>query len=151
MDEITLREWIKKYKEHKYNCSRGSMIDMGWYDWFCQDIQLMQRLEQLAPRLIYLAENSEKIDLDKTYVFFKNNCPFVGSTYDDFRICDIETEEVIFTIAKMRRGCYGENFSGWTMWYNDPKKGWGQHCNSWKEIREYFGVPTRTFKSYERF
>jgi hypothetical protein len=39
------------------------------------------------------------IDIDKTYVFFKNNCPGYGSLYDDFRICDIESGDVIYTVA----------------------------------------------------
>jgi hypothetical protein len=32
------------------------------------------------------------------YVFFKNNCPMNGPLYDDFRICDIETGDVIWTV-----------------------------------------------------
>ena len=31
--------------------------------------------------------------------FFKNNCPCNGSLYDDFRICDIDTGDVIYTIT----------------------------------------------------
>lgn len=37
-------------------------------------------------------------DIDRVYVFFKNNCPMYGSLYDDFRICDIETGDVIWTV-----------------------------------------------------
>ena len=39
------------------------------------------------------------VDLDSTYVFFKNNCPFDGPLYDDFRICDIESGNVLYTVT----------------------------------------------------
>jgi hypothetical protein len=39
------------------------------------------------------------IDQDKHYVFFKNNCPMRGPLRDDFRICDRETGDVLFTVT----------------------------------------------------
>ena len=39
------------------------------------------------------------VDLDSTYVFFKNNCPMDGPLYDDFRICDIESGNVLYTVT----------------------------------------------------
>ena len=74
-----------------------------WYDYFCKSSSLVNKGRALIRKLkkIYkLNELSGRkyFDPNKTYVFFKNNCPFCGSLYDDFRICDLETRDVIFTI-----------------------------------------------------
>ena len=42
---------------------------------------------------------SVDVDLDSTYVFFKNNCPLGGPLYDDFRICDVESGNVLYTVT----------------------------------------------------
>lgn len=78
-----------------------------WYDYFCKSSSLVNKGRVLIRKLkkIYkLNELSGRkyFDPNKTYVFFKNNCPFYGSLYDDFRICDLETREVIFTIQVNR-------------------------------------------------
>ena len=78
-----------------------------WYDYFCKPSSLVNKGRALIRKLkkIYkLNELSGRkyFDPNKTYVFFKNNCPFYGSLYDDFRICDLETREVIFTIQVNR-------------------------------------------------
>ena len=78
-----------------------------WYDYFCKSSSLVNKGRALISKLkkIYkLNELSGRkyFDPNKTYVFFKNNCPCCGSLYDDFRICDLETREVIFTIQVNR-------------------------------------------------
>ena len=78
-----------------------------WYDYFCKPTSLVNKGRALIRKLkkIYkLNELSGRkyFDPNKTYVFFKNNCPFCGSLYDDFRICDLETRDVIFTIQVNR-------------------------------------------------
>ena len=43
-------------------------------------------------------KHNPQIDLLEHYVFFKNNCPVNGPLYDDFRICDVESGNVIYTV-----------------------------------------------------
>ena len=71
--------------------------------------ELMQTKEQLRLVTLDLFKQLKKflkhhpeIDIDTHYVFFKNNCPLVGSTYDDFRICNIEEGNVQYTVTPNR-------------------------------------------------
>ena len=68
-----------------------------WYDWFCKESSLKRKGEALLKKLKVIA-SSNKFDNDKCYVFFKNNCPCIGNLYDDFRICDKETGDVLYCI-----------------------------------------------------
>lgn len=70
----------------------------GFFDWFCRDNGLKSRMLKLKGRVAYLVKMGV-IDGDKNYVIFKNNCPGVGSLYDDFRVIDIETDEMICGVA----------------------------------------------------
>ena len=68
-----------------------------WYDWFCKESSLKRKGEALLKKLKVIA-SSNKFDNDKCYVFFKNNWPCVGNLYDDFRICDKETGDVLYCV-----------------------------------------------------
>ena len=70
----------------------------GFFDWFCRDKGLKSRMLKLKGRVAYLVKMGV-IDGDKNYVIFKNNCPGMGDLYDDFRIIDIETDEMICGLA----------------------------------------------------
>jgi hypothetical protein len=97
--EKTLRDWLKDWNyETVKNGGRAAAIELGFYDWFCSDSSLVNRIAKMVP-LLRLVAKSGLVDTEKTYVFFKNNCPVNGTVYDDFRICDIETGDVIYTIT----------------------------------------------------
>ena len=75
------------------------MKDM-WYDWFCKDTSLLSKGKSLIAKLRKIVKvNNNKFNPETTYVFFKNSCPCNGSLYDDFRICDIETGNVLFCVT----------------------------------------------------
>lgn len=91
MDRVSLRTFLAQTPEQQND---------AWYDWFCRDTSLPYKTKVLTQRLRGLLKAAAgKIDLDKHYVFFKNNCPMNGSLYDDFRICNIATGEVVYCIV----------------------------------------------------
>lgn len=101
LNHETLRETIKAYRDGEYDKDRAESaqkIRKLWYDWFCKDSSLTNKGRSLLQKLNQIAD-SKKINMDKTYVWFKNNCPCNGCLYDDFRISDIESGDVIFTIT----------------------------------------------------
>jgi hypothetical protein len=79
------------------NIDSYDVMDL-WYDWFCRENSLKRKGEALLKKLKVIA-SSNKFDNDKCYVFFKNNCPCVGNLYDDFRICDKETGDVLYCVV----------------------------------------------------
>ena len=70
----------------------------NFYDWFCKDSSLRNKSWKLMKQVKTFLKHNQQIDLLEHYVFFKNNCPMNGPLYDDFRICNIETGNVVFTV-----------------------------------------------------
>ena len=98
-NQLSIREYLEKFNKGAFHKSDvGTQIDAGWYDWFCRDGSLRNKTYSLTRKLSQIV-GSEKINIDTMYVFFKNNCPVVGKLYDDFRICDMKTGDVIYTIT----------------------------------------------------
>ncbi|MHA1952139.1 MAG: hypothetical protein ACW987_20025, partial [Candidatus Thorarchaeota archaeon] len=125
MDRISIKQWISNFDAGLYDgrdCS--TQCDAGWYDWFCQDKSLRNRLYAMAPKVKQIAASS-KVDTDKLYVFFKNNCPLYGTLYDDFRFCDMETGDVVFTITP--RAGYTKTIKG-------------KHAQVWGRENEFDGA-----------
>lgn len=95
---MTLRTWIDEFENDAFiDCSVETQCKAGWYDWFCRDSSLRNKTIKMG-KIIRKIKDGGKVDLDNTYVFFKNNCPLSGPLYDDFRICEIETGDVLFNI-----------------------------------------------------
>jgi hypothetical protein len=93
-----LSSWIALFENGLYDApDRSTQIKAGWYDWFCRDTSLAQKTKRMG-NIVKQITKGGKVDLEKNYVWFKNNCPLNGNLYDDFRIADMETRNVIFTI-----------------------------------------------------
>ena len=72
----------------------------AFYDWFCGTESLKNKAKRLIGVLRKIVKTKTKaFDPAKCYVFFKNNCPCVGRLYDDLRICDKKSGEVLINIC----------------------------------------------------
>ena len=136
MKDKTVRQFILNYEKGLYDSnSRDVMIEAGWYDWFCKDRELKKKLDRLFPKVTQIAHSS-KVNMDTMYVFFKNNCPFNGSLYDDFRFCD--SDGVVFTVVPEsgHNSCKGQaELYGRDNNFKEPLvKG------TWNDIKKYFGI-----------
>ena len=101
MDQnISLRQQLELFSEQgHFPDSDGDFSSChGFYDWFCKDSALAGRSRRLVSALETFLKKNPHVDLDATYVFFKNNCPMNGPLYDDFRICDRSGGDVIYTV-----------------------------------------------------
>jgi len=136
MKNMNIKTFLEKFDNGDFESRDTNIqIEAGWYDWFCRDTSLMRKTEILTKKLRQIL-NSEKINQDTMYVFFKNNCPMNGNLYDDFRICDIETKDVIYTVTPR---------NGHTK-YKGRAEVWGKEndfekpliAGTWKEVKEFF-------------
>jgi len=138
-EKVSFKQWIENYQNGMYDSPDfDTMCKAGWYDWFCKDSSLINRMKKMVPAILKISKSS-KIDLDKTYIFFKNNCPMCGKLYDDFRICDIDSGDVIYTIIP---------HSGHDSEQEHPSMVWGKDNDfdgaivkgDMKTVYQFFGV-----------
>jgi len=136
MKTMSIRNFIFNFDHGAFDSPRVDVqCDAGWYDWFCREQSLRNKTIALTKKLKTILE-SKKIDQDSMYVFFKNNCPMNGSLYDDFRICDMKTGDVVYTIIpssghrpiKGKAFVYGKE--------NDFAEPLGE--GKWKDVKEFF-------------
>jgi hypothetical protein len=89
--DMTINEFLANPMATENDC-------FGFFDWFCRDGSLKNKMLGLKGKVAFLVK-SGVIDGDKNRVIFKNNCPGMGDLYDDFRVIDIETDEMICGLA----------------------------------------------------
>ena len=77
-----------------------------------------------------------KFDVDKTYVFFKNNCPLSSNLYDDFRICDMKTGKVLHTVSPSVG--YSNMNGEATVWGKDNDFKEALVTGTWKDVKKFF-------------
>ena len=128
MKELTLNQTIEIEQTEQ------NIYDL-WHDWFCTDKALFNKGISLLKKLKQIIKSS-KLNPDDQYVFFKNNCPVDGRLYDDFRICDIKSDEVIYTIIpKSGHKCMQGKGAVWGKENNFEKP---LYEGSWTEIKKWF-------------
>lgn len=71
----------------------------GFFDWFCIDKGLPGRSARLVGKLKSILKDQNRFDPTRVHVCFKNNCPLYGKLYDDFRICELVSGNVLYTVS----------------------------------------------------
>lgn len=118
MEKASLRQQLEAFANGSYMDSDG-LIDTGcynFYDWFCTKASLERRARILFGKLKIFLKHNPQVDLDTHYVFFKNNAPLSGGTYDSFSICDRETGKVIYWVTA--KHSLSRNAELWTWDYS---------------------------------
>lgn len=135
-NKITLRQWISNFESGMYE-SKDVRIqcDAGWYDWFCRDTSLANKTKVLGKKFLQI-KDSPKINLDTMYIFFKNNCPMNGRLYDDFRICDLESKDVLYTVTPTEGYKATEGQS--SVWGKENDFETALVQGSWKDVINFF-------------
>lgn len=108
-----------------------------WYDWFCSDASLVRKGRKLLTRIRAITP-SPRFDATTHYAFFKNNCPMNGGLYDDFRICDIATGDVVFCVVPSEG--YSRTKGQACVWGKHPTTGeFGELVRGkWSDIKAFF-------------
>ena len=130
---LTITEFQTKFVNGNFDHNDVDIqIEAGWFDWFCKDSSLVTRTKKLGKKVIQIAK-SRKFNNDETYVFFKNNCPMSGGTYDSFSICDHETGDVLFWIGSPNSRNKNYEVFGKENDFNEPLVE-----GNWKAVKDYF-------------
>jgi hypothetical protein len=97
---INLKQQLEAFETGIILDSSGETDECcNFYDWFCTKKTLKKKSIQLFKQVKKFITANPQINLETHYVFFKNNCPLSGNLYDDFRICDCVTRNVIYTVT----------------------------------------------------
>ena len=135
---ITINEFCRRFSNGDFNTHLTRVqIEAGWYDWFCRVHSLRQKTAYLGKKVVSI-KDSKRFDADKSYVFFKNNCPMVGKLYDQFSICDMESDDVLFCVQHLEKGSHGCDHAHWELYdanvsFKEPVVN-----GTWREVKKYF-------------
>ena len=136
--EMTLKTFCARFENGDFRAPNKSVqIEAGWYDWFCRDSALYRKTEKLGKKVVSI-KDSKRFDAEKSYVFFKNNCPFVGPLYDQFSICDLETGDVLFCCQHLEKGSHGCDHAHWEIYDRNAGFNIPVINGTWKDVKNYF-------------
>jgi hypothetical protein len=137
--QLSTKDLISAWEAGAFaNPDRKIQIKAGWYDWFCKESSLAAKTDKLykkAQRILNV-DKGRKIDVNKTYIWFKNNCPMLGKIYDDFRIADMKTGDVIYTIVPSSG--YAKNMGEAELWGRENDFDSALVKGTWNDILKFF-------------
>ena len=135
MSKMSLATFLRRFEAGEFSFpDLATQFEAGWYDWFCRDSSLVTKTKNLGKKVKQIS-TSAKIDLENNYVFFKNNCPMCGPLYDDFRICSMETGNVIYTVTP-KSGRTGKA----EVWGKENDFSVPLVSGTWHDVKKFFDI-----------
>jgi hypothetical protein len=120
MKNVNLNQQLSAFNNGIFLDSDGTESNcFNFYDWFCKDNSLKAKSKSLYNATAKFVKKFE-IDVNKHYVFFKNNCPMSGPLYDSFSICDIESGDVVYWVTPKSGHTYIAEICGKANGFNEP-------------------------------
>lgn len=106
----------------------------GFYDWFCDEAELEDRAQALVGKIRQICgQKLTKFNCNDVYVFFKNSCTGMGDTYDEFKICDMKTGEVIYDVIPCSGHSHEAEVWGKENCFKEPLV-----SGSWARVMDFF-------------
>ena len=137
---MSIKTFVERFKRGDFNySSKITQCEAGWYDWFCKDSALVGKTKKLGVKVCKI-ENSKRFNKETSYVFFKNNCPFVGALYDQFSICDIESGDVLYCCQHLEKGSHGCDKAHWEIYGRDNDFKEPLIEGTWNECKKWFNI-----------
>ena len=88
---MKVRDWITRYQNGEFKeKTLETQIDAGWYDWFCNDQELLEKLKKMAKIIVDV--NNDYI-LDNYKIQFYNRCPMDFPLFDEVLLKPIDKKE----------------------------------------------------------
>ena len=76
-----IHEFCERYQNHEFdNSDFQTQVNAGWYDWFCDENELAERLKPMAELLLKIQNT---FILTQFHVIFSNKCPIDYPLYDE--------------------------------------------------------------------
>jgi hypothetical protein len=128
-------EWVHDYDfDYDHDDSLQEAIDLGFQHWYASG-DLMKTVRSFARKVREIA-HSTKFDQFDTYVWFNENMPFLGGkVFSDFRIADVETDEVLYVVVPRTSGLFGKS----EVWGKENGFSAPLVSGSWKDVVDFFG------------
>lgn len=137
---MTAAKFLERFAKGDFkNPDVSIQVEAGWFDWHCRENSLAVKTRILAKKLKSISK-TDKFDFDTAHVYFKNNCPVIGSIYDSILVLDTDTNEVMFTIIprriikddSMKPKCIAEVYSSENN-FKEPMA-----AGTWHDVRKWF-------------
>lgn len=138
LTEISLRQWIDNFDAGCYSGSDvATQTTAGWYDWFCSDSNLKRKTVKLG-KLVKQLSKSPKIDQDRMFVWFKNNCPLNGKLYDVIHFSSLDSGQNFYTVIPYNG--HQAHLGLAEVWGRENSFEEPLQSGKWKNVLLFFGV-----------